>query len=127
MVEIYTDMVLLDAVNRSVSKKFKSYNLEPSEHIYNKYKIDSTTLADNMGYYNLEFETNAEIYKKVSENIEERKTYTDSVVQLKDSLKKIGSACSHWATIYVEAPLGPQDNQWNYTYKKRENTNFDPK
>lgn len=89
MVEIYTDMVLLDAVSRSVSKKFKSYNLEPSEHIYNKYKIDSTTLADNMAYYNLEFETNAEIYKKVSENIEKRKTYIDSVVQLKDSLKKI--------------------------------------
>ena len=75
MVDIYTDMVLLDAVSRSVSKKFKSYNLESSEHIYNKYKIDSTTLAKNMTYYNLEFETNAEIYKKVSENIEEQNLY----------------------------------------------------
>jgi len=89
MVEIYTDMILLDAVNRTISKKFQSYNLEASEHIYNKYKIDSTTLADNMAYYNLEFETNAEIYNKVSNNVEQRKAYIDSVVQLRDSLKKI--------------------------------------
>ena len=89
MVEIYTDMVLLDAINKSVSKKFQSYNLNASDHFYNKYNIDSTTLADNMAYYNLEFETNADIYTKVNKNVEERKAYIDSVVHLRDSLKKI--------------------------------------
>lgn len=89
MVKIYTDMVLLDAVKRSTSKNFESYNLDGSDHIYNKYKIDSTTLADNVLYYNLNFEVNSEIYKKVKENIEDRKTLIDSIVHLRDSLKKL--------------------------------------
>ena len=88
MVEIYTDMVLLDAVNRTNAKKFKNIGLEAPEHIYNKFDIDSTTLADNMSYYNLDFEANAEIYEQVRENIENRKEHIDSIVKLKDSLKK---------------------------------------
>ncbi len=92
MVEIYTDMILLDAVKRTNPKNFKSYSLKASEHIYNKYGLDSTSLAENMNYYNLDFETNAEIYSKVSESVEKRKAYIDSVVHLRDSLKKLEKA-----------------------------------
>lgn len=89
MVEIYTDMLLLDAVKRSVSKSFESYNLEASEHIYNKFKIDSATLTNNMRYYNLDFEANAEIYKRVNENLENKREFIDSIVQNRDSIQKI--------------------------------------
>ena len=89
MIEIYTDMLLLDAINRTNIKKFQSLGLETSQHIYNKFDIDSITLAENMNYYNLDFETNAEIYKQVRLNIEKRKEYMDSLTKRRDSLKKL--------------------------------------
>lgn len=88
MVKIYTDMLLLDAVYRTNPEKFKIYNLEPTAHIYNKFDIDSLTLAQNMNYYNLDFETNSEIYEKVRSNIERHKQIIDSIDQVKDSLRR---------------------------------------
>lgn len=89
MVKIYTDMLMLDAVYRTNPKKFKSYELEPTAHIYNKFDIDSLTLAQNMNYYNLDFETNSEIYQEVRENIERKKGIIDSIDQVKDSLRRV--------------------------------------
>ena len=89
MIDIYTDMTFLDATYRTNYKEFKSYNLSAPEHIYNKYNIDSITLAENMYYYNLDFEANNEIYKQVYDNIENKKNYFDSIVKLRDSLKKM--------------------------------------
>ena len=89
MVEIYTDMLILDAIRRISSATYKSFELEPSEHIYNKYNIDSITLGDNMKYYNLKFETNTDIYDRVSQNIKEKKTEIDSIIKLRDSLETI--------------------------------------
>jgi len=89
MVKIYTDMVLLDAVYRTNPRKFNAFELEASEHIYNKFKIDSTTLSQNIEYYNLDFETNAEIYERVKINVEERKQNLDSIEKMRDSLKEV--------------------------------------
>ena len=89
MVEIYTDMIFLDAIQRSRSKEFKTYELTSSEHILNKYNIDSTTLSQNMLYYNLDFEANAAIYDQVKQNITERDKVLDSITTLRDSLKKL--------------------------------------
>lgn len=88
MIDIYTDMVILDALERSSPQKLNSYGVETSEHIYNKYNIDSITLAQNIEYYNFEFDTNIEIYDQVTENIDTKKNRIDSIIQLKDSLKK---------------------------------------
>ncbi len=89
MVEIYTDMLILDGVYRTNPKKFETYGLEPTEHIYNKFEIDSLTLAQNMNYYNLDFEVNSEIYEQVQKNIETQKQIIDSISQVKDSLKRL--------------------------------------
>ena len=89
MIEIYTDMIFLDAAQRSSPDEFKTYELKPSEHIFNKYKIDSTTLNENITYYNLDFEANAEIYEKVKQNITKRSEAIDSISKLRDSLKRI--------------------------------------
>jgi hypothetical protein len=89
MVEIYTDMILLDAVQRSNPQNFKSYELKSSEHIYNKYKIDSTTLSQNIEYYNLDFDANSNIYEKIKLNIEQKNQIIDSITKARDSLKKI--------------------------------------
>ncbi|WP_445159304.1 DUF4296 domain-containing protein [Mesohalobacter salilacus] len=89
MVNIYTDMLILDGVYRTNPKKFETYGLEPTEHIYNKFDIDSLTLAQNMSYYNLDFEVNSEIYEQVQKNIEAKKQILDSISQVKDSLKRL--------------------------------------
>lgn len=88
MIDIYTDMVILDALERSSPQKLNSYGVETSEHIHKKYNIDSITLAQNIEYYNFEFDTNIEIYDQVTENIDTKKNRIDSIIQLKDSLKK---------------------------------------
>jgi hypothetical protein len=88
MTEIYTDMLMLDAVYRTNPKKFESYQLEPTAHIYNKFDIDSLTLAQNMSYYNLDFEANSEIYEQVRKNIERKKQLIDSLDNIKDSLRR---------------------------------------
>jgi len=89
MIEIYTDMIFLDAAQRSSPDDLKTYELKPSEHIFNKYKIDSTTLKESITYYNLDFETNTEIFEKVKQNITRRSEVIDSISKLRDSLKRI--------------------------------------
>jgi len=89
MVEIYTDMIYLDAVQRSNHRNFKTYELEASEHIYNKFKIDSTTLSQNIAYYNLDFDANSSIYEQVKQNIIKKNEVIDSITTVKDSLKKV--------------------------------------
>jgi hypothetical protein len=89
MVEVYTDMMIIDAVNRTNPKIYTSYDLDIKEHIYNKYKIDSTILADNIIYYNLEFDANVRIFERVNQNILDKKDYFDSIGRAKDSLDKL--------------------------------------
>ena len=89
MVNIYTDMVLLDAVYRTSPIQFENFDLKPSQHIYNKYKVDSTTLAENIDYYNLDFDASTEIYDQVKENVLAKNNYIDSIVKIRDSLKKL--------------------------------------
>lgn len=89
MVEIYTDMILLDAAERSNPRNFKTYELKTSEHIFNKFNIDSTTLSQNIAYYNLDFEANDDIYEKVRLNLAQRDEVIDSVSKVRDSLKKV--------------------------------------
>lgn len=89
MVEIYTDMMILDAVKRSNSKIYNAYDIEIQEHVYNKFKIDSALLKDNIDYYNLEFEANIRIFERVNDNMNRKKEVYDSINKVQDSLEKI--------------------------------------
>ncbi len=88
MIDIYTDMIILDALDRTSPMVLKSNDISVSEHIINKFNIDSVTLAQNIQYYNLEFETNAEIYERVTKKIERKKEVLDSIEKVRDSLRK---------------------------------------
>jgi len=89
MVEIYSDMMVLDAIKRSNTNVYNAYELDVQDHIFNKYKIDSTLLKDNIDYYNLEFEANVRIFERVNENINRKKEVFDSLNKVQDSLEKI--------------------------------------
>ncbi len=88
MVDIYTDMIILDALDRTSPRTLKSFEIEVSDHILKKFDIDSSTLAQNIAFYNLEFEANQEIYDAVTRNINHKKDEIDSIVNVRDSLKK---------------------------------------
>jgi len=87
MIDIFTDMIILDALDRNSPRTLKSYNLKTSGHILKKFDLDSLTLAQNIEYYNLEFETNQDIYNEVSSRIEAKKDKIDSIVKVRDSLQ----------------------------------------
>lgn len=89
MVEIYTDMMLLDAIRRGNTKIYDAYDIDVQEHIYNKFKIDSALLKDNIDYYNLEFEANTRIFERVNENMNRKKDLFDSIRKTQDSLERI--------------------------------------
>jgi len=89
MVEIYSDMMVLDAIKKSNTKIYKAYEIDVQKHIYNKYKIDSTLLKDNIDYYNLEFDANIRIFERVNENMNRKKEVFDSINKIQDSLNKI--------------------------------------
>jgi hypothetical protein len=88
MVEIYTDMIILDALDRTSPRTLQSFEVKISDHITRKFGTDSSTLAQNIEYYNFEFETNADIYNEVLKNIEAKKREIDSIVEIRDSLRK---------------------------------------
>ena len=89
MVDIYVDMMILDAVKRTNAKIYSAYSLDAKQHIYNKFKVDSTTLKQNIDYYNLEFETNIDIFNRVNTIIVQKKEYFDSINKTRDSLEKV--------------------------------------
>ncbi len=89
MVEVYTDMMIIDAINRTNAKIYNEFGIDINEHMFNKYNIDSTTLVKNIAYYNLEFDANVRIFERVNENILGKKNYFDSINRRADSLEKL--------------------------------------
>lgn len=89
MVEVYTDMMIIDAINRTNAKIYNEFDIDINEHMLNKYNIDSTILVNNIVYYNLDFDANVRIFERVNENILGKKDYFDSINSRTDSLEKL--------------------------------------
>ena len=91
MIAILTEIALLKSANDVNDKIFTKYVDQPFDYILKKYKIDSVTLVENIEYYNMQFNENLEIYRKVEGNINEKKSFIDSLRNKMDSLKKAKS------------------------------------
>ena len=89
MKDLLYDMVLLDATTGVNNRKLEELDIEMYEFLTKKYDIDSTTLQQNIDYYNYEFQTNLDIYESVKDSIEFIKQHYDSIQNLEDSLRKI--------------------------------------
>jgi hypothetical protein len=73
MVNILYDISLLQAIKSFTPKSLNQNNVEPSKYIYNKYKIDSLTFAENHLYYASNLEKYEKIQKEVAEKIKKNK------------------------------------------------------
>lgn len=68
MIDMLYDLSLLEAIKFQTVKPLKKYNLNPSQYIYKKYKIDSLQFVQNNMYYASDYKA----YKKMNEVINQR-------------------------------------------------------
>lgn len=89
MVELISDLIILDATMSVNSKALSDIKVVPSEFIFQKYKLDSAQIATNLRYYNEDLSQNKELYSLVKARVEAHKNNYDSIKTLKDSLRRI--------------------------------------
>ena len=88
MVAILSDIAVLKSANDVNSNRLSKFIESPFDYVTEKYKVDSLTIAQNIEYYNFQFNDNLSIYKRVEENIQNRKQKIDSINTIIDSLKR---------------------------------------
>lgn len=88
MEEVLTDMIILDAIISVNQNKIEEHQIDVTNFIYTKYNIDSLTLAQNISFYNENYEINNAIYDSVKVNIEQLKNQLEVDKKVKDSLQK---------------------------------------
>ena len=88
MVAILSDIAVLKSANDVNSNRLSKFIETPFDYVTEKYQVDSLTIAQNIEYYNFQFNDNLSIYKRVEENIKNRKQKIDSINLIIDSLKR---------------------------------------
>ena len=88
MVEVITDLVIYDAAFSVNEYKLKDFDKDLNQFLIRKYEIDSTILAQNIAYYNEQYDQNTDIYRRVGQNIDIKRDYFDSIRKVNDSIKR---------------------------------------
>lgn len=73
MVNILYDISVLQAIKSFSPNSLTDNNVDPQNYIYKKYKIDSTTFAQNHLYYASDLKKYGEIQQKVLEQLKRDK------------------------------------------------------
>lgn len=89
MEEILYDVKLIKASQRKNYRILKDNNVQIDAYIYDKYKLDSITLRENIAYYAT---ASFKKYKEIENNVKLRfiaeKERVEAEIAVKDSLKK---------------------------------------
>lgn len=70
MVDILTDLYIIEGIRQSNPASFAERRITPSEYVYKKYKIDSLQFVDSDHWYASDTERYRELYAKVLQNVE---------------------------------------------------------
>ncbi|GAA0872502.1 hypothetical protein GCM10009117_16490 [Gangjinia marincola] len=93
MVDILTELSLLNAAKNFSKKKLEETGIQPTLYIYERYDVDSLQFAQSNNYYSEQPEQYTAIFEKVKKRLEAKKKILDSVKKIedkrKDSIKKI--------------------------------------
>ncbi len=93
MVDVLTDLSLLNSAKNYNQQFLEESGLRPSEYLYQKYDIDSVQLALSTRYYARNYIEFEEIYRQVQENLEKIKNDLEKQQEIEretlDSLKSI--------------------------------------
>jgi hypothetical protein len=88
MVAILSDIAVLKTANDVNNNRLSKFIESPFDYVTEKHQVDSLTIAQSIEYYNFQFNDNLSIYKRVEENIKNRKQKIDSINTIIDSLKR---------------------------------------
>ncbi len=88
MVDIMYDLSILDGIKYQNPASLAKYNINPSEYIYKKYKVDSLQFAQSNVYYASNYTKYKDIFDEIIKRIDERKVIVDSLVLI-DVKKKV--------------------------------------
>lgn len=83
MIDIITDLAVLEAVQSHNPSLLQLYGINPKEYVYKKYNVDSLQLAQSNRYYALNIKEYDAMYEKVKVRLEQQKADIDSSLKLK--------------------------------------------
>jgi hypothetical protein len=83
MIDIITDLAVLEAVQSHNPSLLQLYGINPKEYVYDKYRVDSMQLAQSNRYYALNIKEYDAMYEKVKVRLEQQKAEIDSSLKLK--------------------------------------------
>ncbi|MBY8962916.1 DUF4296 domain-containing protein [Flavobacterium sp. D11R37] len=89
MANILYDITVLQAMRAHQPKYLLDNNVSTTDYIYQKYKIDSATFAQNNTYYASDLDKYDRIHKKVTDRVnKEKAAFEDKKDTLKTELNK---------------------------------------
>jgi hypothetical protein len=90
MEDILYDIKLLKSSRSKNYRILKDNNVQVDAYIYEKYKLDSITLRENIAYYaSASFKTYKEIENNIKLRFEAEKEKIEKEISVRDSLNKI--------------------------------------
>lgn len=106
MVEVLTDLSLINSAKNYNRRLLEETGLRPSEFLYQKHNIDSLQLARSTEYYASNPEQIDRIYKQLQNNLEEMRDKLEIVTEeekrIKDSLQLIDKG---YDSLRTESPV----------------------
>lgn len=87
MTEILYEMALLEGIRLNNPQIFKEYQIDPAQHLFEKYKIDSLQFAESNYYYASDVTKYLEMYQKIQAKIDLEYQKIDSIS--KTEIKKV--------------------------------------
>lgn len=87
MVDIMYDLAVLQGIKYQNPTSLVTYNINPSQYIYKKYKIDSLQFAKSNVYYASNYEVYKDIFDGIIKRIDDQKKVLDSVVKIETNKK----------------------------------------
>lgn len=87
MVNIMYDLAILEGIKYQNPSSLTTYNIDPSQYIYKKYKIDSLQFAKSNVYYASDYDGYKDIFDEIIKRIDDQKVLVDSLVKIENKKK----------------------------------------
>lgn len=87
MVDIMYDLAILEGIKYQNPTSLVTNNINPSQYIYKKYKIDSLQFAKSNVYYASNYDDYKDIFDEIIKRIDDQKVLADSLVKIGNKKK----------------------------------------
>lgn len=87
MMDILYDMAIMEGIRLNNPAIFQEYQIDPAQHLFEKYQIDSLQFAESNFYYASDVNKYLELYQKIQTRIDSAYQKTDSIS--KNEIKKV--------------------------------------